>query len=265
MPSTRRVIVVGAGIGGLSAAIALASQGAQVDVLEGAALPGGKLAPLQVGSARLDCGPTVFTMRWVFDELYALAGEHFDRHLSLQPARTLARHAWSSDERLDLQADIEASVDAIGDFAGVDEALRYRSFCARSARVYRALESTYLRAPRPAGPVDLARRFGLRGLPQLVGISPFGSLWHALGRELRDPRLQQLFGRYATYCGSSPFDSPATLMLVAHVEQQGVWLVEGGMHRLAASLADLAVTQGASLRYGAAVSEITVRDGRTTG
>ena len=78
------------------------------------------------------------------------------------------------------------------------------------------------------------------------------------------PRLCQLFGRYATYCGSSPYLAPATLMLVAHVEQQGVFLVEGGMHRVAQSMARLAVAKGASFRYGATVAEICVAAGRTT-
>ena len=82
----------------------------------------------------------------------------------------------------------------------------------------------------------------------LLQASPFGTLWDALGRRFGDPRLRQLFGRYATYCGSSPFAAPATLMLVAHVEQEGVWLVEGGMHRLALALAGLARDKGATLR-----------------
>ena len=70
----------------------------------------------------------------------------------------------------------------------------------------------------------------------LFKINPFETLWHALGRYFRDPRLRQLFGRYATYCGSSPFKAPATLMLVADVEAQGVWRIEGGMAALAEAL-----------------------------
>jgi 1-hydroxycarotenoid 3,4-desaturase len=97
------------------------------------------------------------------------------------------------------------------------------------------------------------------------GISPFATLWKALGEHFRDERLRQLFGRYATYSGSSPFQAPATLMLIAHVEQQGVWLVEGGMVRLAEALAGLAERQGAVVRRDAAVAEISVRNGHTTG
>ena len=104
-----------------------------------------------------------------------------------------------------------------------------------------------------------------QGVGGLWSIRPFDTMWAALGRHFRDPRLRQLFGRYATYCGSSPFLAPATLMLVAHVEQEGVWLVEGGMHRLAAALAGLATQHGATIRYGAEVAEIVTGSGRATG
>ncbi len=121
-----------------------------------------------------------------------------------------------------------------------------------------------MRGTRP-GPLSLAGRVGLRGLPDLMRISPFATLWGELGRHFVDPRLRQLFGRYATYCGSSPFLAPATLMLVAHVEQDGVWLVDGGMHRIALALAALARERGATLRFDAQVDEIQVRDGRACG
>ena len=91
----------------------------------------------------------------------------------------------------------------------------------------------------------------------MLRIHPFDTLWKALGRHFADPRLRQLFGRYATYCGSSPFAAPATLMLVAHVEQEGVWFVDGGMHELALALAALATRLGAHIRYGSHVAAIT--------
>ncbi len=89
---------------------------------------------------------------------------------------------------------------------------------------------------------------------ELLAMRPWQRMWPALGEFFADPRLQQLFGRYATYCGSSPLSAPATLMLVAHVEQDGVWLVHGGMHELARALAGVAAKLGAELRYGAHVA-----------
>jgi 1-hydroxycarotenoid 3,4-desaturase len=94
---------------------------------------------------------------------------------------------------------------------------------------------------------------------------PFATLWNVLGEYFSDPRLRQLFGRYATYCGSSPFHAPATLMLIAHVEQRGVWRVVGGMPALAHALVDVASARGAAFRFGCAVAAITTRGGRACG
>ena len=125
-------------------------------------------------------------------------------------------------------------------------------------------EGPFIRADRPS-PVDLAQRVGLSGIGSLWRIQPFATLWSALGEYFRDPRLHQLFGRYATYCGASPFEAPATLMLVAHVEQAGVWTVEGGLSRLARTVADLAERRGAKLHTGADVARILTERGRVAG
>jgi 1-hydroxycarotenoid 3,4-desaturase len=87
----------------------------------------------------------------------------------------------------------------------------------------------------------------------------------AVSRHFRDPRLRQLFGRYATYCGSSPWAAPATLMLVAQVEMDGVWSVDGGMHAVALAVADLAARRGAAFRYGAHCEEILFEAGAARG
>ncbi len=252
-------------MGGLAAAIDLARQGIQVDLLERQAAPGGKMrvVPLATphGEARLDAGPTVLTMRDVFEALFEDAGSLLDRHVTMHPAEILARHAWEDGTTLDLFADTARSEQAIAELAGSGEARRFRSFCASAARIHRTLDQSFMRAPRPnvlsltwrAGPLALSR------------IRPFTRMATALAQEFHDPRLRQLFGRYATYCGSSPIDAPATLMLVAHVEQQGVWLVEGGMHRLAASMAELATQLGATLRFDAPVREIIVHNKKAVG
>ena len=257
-----RVIVVGAGVAGLAAALELAARGLDVTVLERAPAPGGKMREVAVGGARIDAGPTVFTMRRVFEELFAAAGADFAAHVTLHPASVLARHAWGPTERLDLYADVDRSADAIGAFAGAAEARGYRAFYEHARRVYRTLDAPFIRAPQPGSPLALVARAGAR---DLLATAPFATLWRALGEHFKDPRLRQLFGRYATYCGSSPFLAPATLMLIAHVEQDGVWLVEGGMHRLAQAMAALAQARGARFRYGAEVAEITAAAGRATG
>lgn len=260
----RRIIVIGAGVGGLTAAICLAANGEDVLVLERAAAPGGKMREIVIGDAHIDAGPTVFTMRWVFDEIFAQAGTRLEDHLKLIPADILARHAWSGTERLDLYADMRRSADAIGNFSGADEARRFLAFSAEARRIYETLKEPFIVSQRPTL-LGLAAKSGLSGLGGLLGIRPFETMWSALGRHFKDPRLRQLFGRYATYCGSSPFHAPATLMLVAHVEQDGVWLIEGGMHRLPRALAALAERLGAGFRYNAEAAEIAVKGGGVSG
>jgi 1-hydroxycarotenoid 3,4-desaturase len=259
-----RVVVVGAGIAGLASALALTARGVEVTVVERAPAPGGKIRQVGIGPARIDSGPTVFTMRWVFEELFAAAGRNFTDHVRLHPLSVLARHAWDAETRLDLFADEARSVEAIGDFAGAAEAQRYRQFCAASRKIYQILEKPFLRAAKPSLP-GLLTANGLRGPLELRQIRPFTTMWTALGDYFHDPRLRQLFGRYATYCGSSPYQAPATLMLVAHVEQQGVWIIEGGMHALATALADCATALGAKFRYDAEVREVTTAHGRASG
>jgi 1-hydroxycarotenoid 3,4-desaturase len=259
-----RVAVIGAGIGGLAAALDLSRAGFEVLLFERADTAGGKLREVQIGGRRMDAGPTVFTLRGVFDALFEDAGESLDAHIRLIPAQLLARHAWGSGERLDLFADPARSVDAIAAFAGGREADAFTRFLAHAARVYATLEATFIQASRPSA-IDLVRRVGLRSVKDLFDIRPFSNLWQSTGDYFNDARLRQLFGRYATYCGSSPFLAPATLMLVAHVEQEGVWYVEGGMHRLAAAVAALAQRHGAALRYGANVTRILKQNGRVSG
>lgn len=259
-----RAVIVGAGVGGLAAAADLAAKGIEVLVLERADAPGGKLREIEVAGTRIDAGPTVLTMRWVFDDLFAAAGDTLARHVKLERLQILARHAWSERERLDLFADRERTRDAIGAFAGAAEARRFEEFARRAQHIYRTLEAPFMRAQRP-GIAALIGRVGWQGLGDLLRISPFETLWNALGHYFRDPRVRQLFARYSTYCGSSPFAAPATMMLIAHVEQEGVWAVSGGMRQIAVALARVASACGATLRFGSHVHEVTTAAGRVSG
>ena len=261
---TRHVVVIGAGIGGLAAALDLASSGLRVTLLERQSAPGGKMREVMLGGSGIDSGPTVFTMRWVFDTLFADAGMRLDEQIDLVEAQDLARHAWLDGSRLDLFADLERSVDAIAAFAGSGEAEAYRRFAAMSESVFETLDETFMRCERP-GPVGLTLSVGLSNLNRLMQTKPFTSLWAELGRVFHDPRLRQLFARYSTYCGSSPFDAPATLMLIAHAERAGVWMVRGGMQRFAETLAAAASAASAQIHYDAPVAQILSDGRRATG
>jgi 1-hydroxycarotenoid 3,4-desaturase len=258
---TPHIAVVGAGIAGLVAALELSCRGLQVTVLERSAQAGGKLRQVAVDGAVMDAGPTVFTLRGVFEEIFDAAGTSMDSLLRLRPLDILARHAWSTNERLDLFADPDRSAQAIASFAGAAEARGFERFCSDARQVYELLDRRFLRQHRPSLP-GLFRHDGPGGISQLWRLRPFTSLWNALGDYFRDPRLRQLFGRYATYCGSSPFMAPATLMLVAHVEQQGVWQLDGGMHSLITALLKLLQARGVVVRLETPVTHIGLRHGR---
>ncbi|WP_375462302.1 phytoene desaturase family protein, partial [uncultured Enterovirga sp.] len=252
---TGRVVVIGSGIGGLVAAVRLASSGFSVLVCERAETTGGKLREVEVAGCRIDSGPTVLTMRDVFDEIFADAGACFADEVRLEPLDILARHVWTGGVKLDLFSDPARSADAIGALAGPDEARGYVAFCERARSIFRTLDEPFIRSSRPSLP-ELLYRVGPRRLVALAGISPFTTLARALEEHFADPRLRQLFGRYATYCGSSPYLAPATLMLVAHVEREGVWTVPGGLYRIVEALVRLAESKGVVVRTGAEVATI---------
>lgn len=262
--SSAPVVVVGAGVGGLVAAIDLACAGRAVTVVERAAEPGGKMRQIPVADLGIDAGPTVFTMRWIFEDLFEAAGASLTDSLGLIPAERLARHAWGDGGELDLFADIGRSAAAIEAFSDASNAQGYLDFCQRSEDIYRTLRDTFIASQRPT-PVSLVRRVGLSHLDAMWRTAPFRTLWGALGDHFSDPRLRQLFGRYATYVGSSPLLTPATLMLVSHVEQDGVWLVDGGMRALALALQQLGESLGVDYRFNSEVRSLDMAGGKASG
>ena len=262
---TPRVVVVGAGIGGLVSALVLANRGLDVTLVESADQPGGKIRQVQVGGVGVDSGPTVFTMRWVLDQMLEELGTSLEAILQLEPIGVLARHAWDgSEQTLDLYSDTTRTAEAIAQFSSPQEGRRFLNFCRQTRALYDTLEKPYIRSERPSL-FSMVNDLGINGLATLTGLGPFASLWRSLGRHFHDPRLQQLFGRYATYCGSSPWSAPATLMLVAQVELDGVWSVKGGMFQVASALARLGAQHGVQSRYGVACSQILTSQGRVSG
>jgi 1-hydroxycarotenoid 3,4-desaturase len=259
--NAHKVVVIGAGIGGLVAALRLAHAGCDVTVCEAAGTPGGKLREMVAGGVAIDAGPTVFTLKPIFEAIFASVGERLEDHLALTQLDCLARHGWEDGTKLDLFGDTTQSEAAIGEFAGAEAAHGYRAFSKRSAEVFETLDLSFMQRQQP-GLLGLMRHADLRGL---MKISPFTTLWDELGKYFTNPKLRQLFGRYATYCGASPFTAPATLLLIAHAEQRGVWTIEGGMHRLARVLAALAQARGAAFRYDSKVAEISAQAGKVSG
>jgi len=263
------VIIIGGGIGGLTCALDLASSGVEVIVIEKEPQVGGKIRQIDCSNDPLkpspvDSGPTVFTMRWVFDALFEKAGTTLESEFKLEKLDILARHAWSKDERLDLFSDVEQSAQAISEFSSPAEAKRFLQFSDQCRRLYKALEKPYMLSAKPNFGGMIAD-LGIAGSKVLYDIGLFSTLWKSLGNYFQDPRLHQLFGRYATYCGSSPYQAPATLMLIADVETQGVWAIEGGMFTLVKTIRRLAENKGVQLMTGKTCEEILLKHGKVSG
>ncbi len=258
------VIIIGAGIGGLAAAAELARAGHDVSVIEKSDQPGGKMRSVMVDGVPIDAGPTVLTMKPVFDELFARHGRVFGDDVPHEKLKILARHFWPDGARLDLFADRAESYHAIAELAGRQEADGFSSFAGEAAKLYALLQDKFIFSERK-GSAEMIAALGVSGLAALVQLGPFANLWTSLGRHFKDERLRQLFARYATYSGGSPFLSPATLMLIADVEMQGVYHLKGGMASLAKAMAALVEGQSGRIFYGETVSRIDVADRRVKG
>jgi 1-hydroxycarotenoid 3,4-desaturase len=258
-----RVVIIGAGIGGLAAALRLSHAGCAVTVVEAQSGPGGKMRTIPSVAGPVDAGPTVLSMRPVFDALFADVNENLSDHLDLEPLSTLARHYWDDGTTFDLMADPQATMANIETVFGAGSAQDYAAFLARTSRLFDAFDRPMMGAAKPSQSALTAQV--LRSPRLLWDMAPHLSLAGLLRSRFRDPRLRQLFGRYATYVGGSPYLSPALLALVSQAEQRGVWAVKGGMHRLAQVIESLARKRGATFTYDTRVQRIELQGGRVGG
>lgn len=248
------IIVVGAGIGGLVATLRLSHAGHSVTVIDRAETVGGKMRTLPSAAGPVDAGPTVLTMRHVFDGLFDQIGERLEDHVTLVRQHVLARHWWPDGSTLDLCDDESRNAAAIKHFAGAKAAREFARFSARARRLFAALDAPMMQAADPS--IRALATTVLRQPMLLRDMAPGQSLRQTLARNFGDPRLRQLFGRYATYVGGVPNRSPALLQLIWEAEARGVWCVQGGMHQLAMALHDLAIARGAEFLLGCHVARI---------
>ncbi len=253
------IVIIGAGIGGLSAAIRLAAAGQPVLILEQNAQVGGKMSQLEAAGFRWDTGPSVITMRHVFAELFQSAGRQLDDYLTLQPVDPLTRYFYRDGVQLDMTRDwpaLAAQIEALAprDVEG------YLHFLAYAARLHGLTGPVFIYDQPPTW-----RSFGRMPPLSVVQIDPFLTLDQKIRRFVRSPHLRQLLGRFATYVGASPYQAPATLGVIAHVELTGgVWYPRGGIYAIAQALTKLATELGVEIHTNRPVQQITVTGGRAT-
>ncbi len=262
-----RVVVIGAGVGGLAAAARLAAQGHDVTVCEAGEDVGGKLGLVTAdvpehGAFRFDTGPSLVTLPEVFRDLFRDTGGWPD-DLELVPLDPVARYRFADGSGFDAANGVDALCDRLEELQpgnGGD----WRAFTARAQRVWEASREPFLESALH-GPATIAS-LALRRPGDIAAIAPGRSLRSLGRRHLRDPRLRMFLDRYATYTGSDPRRAPAALAAVPYAEQAfGGWYVRGGLHRLGLAVRDRALERGAVLRHGARVVRVTTGAGRASG
>ena len=256
MSAAEAIVIIGAGIGGLSAAIRLAAAGRRVIVLEQNAQVGGKMGEVTAEGFRWDTGPSVITMRAVFEDLFAAAGRRLEDTLTLLPVEPLTRYFYADGVVFDATRDLSRMLEQIAAFDERDVE-GYLAYLAYAARIHRVTGAKFIYNDPPTFS-ELART-PLRDIP---AVDPLRTMDQAIRGFVHSPYLRQFLGRFATYVGASPYLAPATLNVIAHVELTGgIWYPRGGIYAIARAYERLARELGVEIRLNCAVERIEVREG----
>ena len=254
------VAVIGAGIGGLSAAVRLAAAGKRVAVFEKNAAVGGKMSRLAQDGFQWDTGPSVITMRHVFEDLFAAAGRRLADYLTLLPVDPLTRYFYPDGTRLDATQDPQRMAAQIATL-NPDDVAGYRAFLAYAAEIHRITGPVFIYDTPPT-----PRSFTRVPLRDMLRVDAWRTMAQAIDSHVTSPELRQLLGRFATYVGGSPYRAPATLNVIADVELSGgVWYPQGGVYTIATALQRLAEELGVAIHTGHGVARIRVEAGRARG
>lgn len=260
----RTAAIVGAGIGGLAAAALLAKAGNRVTVFEQAGYAGGKAASVQLGAYRFDTGPSLLTMPEVFRAFFARLGKDMRDYLELVPLEPLCTYEFADGTRLNSSSDRMRFAVELEEAGAATEA-ELVAYLEKSAQLWDLAGELFLTRSLHE-PTTYGSKAGVRAILNAARLSPFRSLHEANARAFADPRAAQLFDRYATYNGSSPFRTPATMRIIPHVEYAyGGYALQGGIVALPRALERVARELGVEFRLGARVERIAVEDGRCRG
>jgi len=258
---TDRVVVVGAGLAGLSAALRLAGAGREVTVLERADVPGGRNGLLQDAGYAFDTGPTVLTMPDLIADALDCVGERLQDWLELTPVDPLYRAFYPDGSQLDVRADVGEMTAEVERVCGPDEAAGYLRYVEFVSRLYRYEMADFIDRNIDS-PFDLLTP----NLARLAAIGGFAKLAPKVGQYLKDPRTQRVLSFQSMYAGLSPYDALAIYAVIAYMDSvAGVYFPKGGMHAVPRALAGAAEKHGVQLRYGTTVNRVLVEHGRAIG
>lgn len=257
----KSVVIIGGGLGGLATALRLAVAGWRVVVCEQGRSFGGKMNSWESEGFRFDTGPSLITMPWVFEDLFRAAGERLEDHVELAAVNPLADYVFADGTRLTYSTYLPDWLSTVRQIEPRD-AEGFMRFMRLGARLFEVSRETFLRR-RPRDAPDLRSLRALRHTPLRHG---WGNYHRTVAAHFKSPLLRQLFDRYPTYVGSSPYESPATLAVIPYIEFAfGGWHIRGGLYRLVESIKELASRLGVELRTGARVERIEHGGGRVRG
>ncbi|MEI8080532.1 MAG: phytoene desaturase family protein [Actinomycetes bacterium] len=255
-----RVVIVGAGLGGLATAMRLAGAGREVSVIERETVPGGRCGLWNVDGHRFDTGPTVLTMPDLIDDAFDCLGERTSDWLDLRPVSPLYRAFFPDGSRLDVHSDPAAMANEIETAIGPAEASNYLRFVDYVRTLY-SLEMNDFIDRNIDSPLDLLTP----NLARLVAAGGFRRLATKVGQYLKDPRTQRVFSFQSMYAGLSPFDALAIYAVIAYMDSvAGVYFPVGGMHALPTAMAAAAAKHGVTFRYGRSVTRVETQGNRAT-
>ncbi len=266
MPTERgaEILVIGAGIGGLAAALALSARGLPVRVIEAGARPGGKAGIVELDGVVVDTGPSVLTLPEVFAGLFARAGLRLDEVIGLRRLDPGFRYRWSDGCVLDVAHDPDRTLANIRSVLGPSAEAELAAFLAYSRRIWEAAAPNFVLGPAPTWSAMFA--LALRRPRALAAVDPLHSMAGGIDRHVREPHLRMLLRRYATYNGSDPRQAPATLNCIAHVELSlGGYGVQGGMYALVTALVTAIEAHGGVIECGIPVERVLVEGNSVAG
>jgi phytoene desaturase len=257
-------IVVGAGIGGLAAAITLAAAGQRVLVLEALERAGGKAGVCELAGVEVDTGPSVLTLPEVFEQLLRSAGLDPRVELELRRASPSFRYTYADGVSLDIHHELAQTLRSVNGVLGREAAAELERFMRYAARIWDAAAPAFVFGPAPSVAGILTG--GLSGLAALTRIDAHHAMKSAIDARVRSPHLRMLLARYATYNGSDVRRAPATLNCIAHVELAlGGFGVTGGIAALVRALERAARKLGVQFRFRLPVGRVRVQGARVVG